>query len=392
MSFLDLVLVALLVLSAIGGYRRGALLQGFGLGGVIVGLAVAAVAARSVAGLSNDPFTRSAIVLAVLLVGMAIGNLLGWLIGSRVRKHVTSPGPARADAVGGAALSVGALLLAVWFVALNLLHGPFPAVSSEIRTSAIVRTLDDVFPPPPSLLTGLERAADLLGLQNTFVGLPPLPAPPVPPPSDPEVAAAAAKAQRSTVEILADGCQAGYRNEGSGFVIGSGLVVTNAHVVAGTDAQAVLAGTARLHADVVLFDPELDIAILHVTDLNAPSLALAADEVERGAGGAILGFPGGAPLRASAAAVRRVFDATGRDIYGRGRETRRIYELQADVHPGNSGGPFVLPDGRVAGIVFASSRLDDRIAYAIVSTQVVPLAQQAAGHTQPVSTGPCVGG
>src|SRR4029077_7317681 len=110
----------------------------------------------------------------------------------------------------------------------------------------IVRTLDEVLPAPPSLLTGLERAADLLGLQNTFVGLPPLPAPPVQPPSDPEVAAAIAKAQHSTVEILADGCAAGYRNEGSGFTVAPQYVVTNAHVVAGTDEQAVIDGTLRL--------------------------------------------------------------------------------------------------------------------------------------------------
>ena len=392
MSFLDLILIALLVLSAIGGYRRGALLQGFGLGGVIIGISLGALAARYATRFSSDPITRSAIVLAILLAGMAIGNVVGWLIGARVRTHVRAPGPARADAVGGAALSVGALLLAVWFLALNLLHGPFPAVSTEIQTSAIVRTIDEVFPAPPSLLTGLERAADLLGLQNTFVGLPPLPAAPVTPPSGSEVAAATEKAQRATVEILADGCTAGYRNEGSGFAVARGYVVTNAHVVAGTDEQAVIDGTLRLHADVVLFDPSLDIAVLHVPDLAAAPLSLDDAEVARGAGGATLGFPGGAPLRAGGAAVRRVFDATGHDIYGHGHTTRRIYELQAEVHPGNSGGPFVLPDGQVAGVVFASSRFDLHIAYAIVSTQVVPLVQEARTLTQPAGTGPCVSG
>ena len=97
-------------------------------------------------------------------------------------------------------------------------------------------------------------------------------------------------------------------------------------------------------------------------------------------------------MRAAGAAVRRVFDATGHDIYGHGHTTRRIYELQAEVHPGNSGGPFVLPDGQVAGVVFASSRFDVHIAYAIVSTQVVPLVQEARTLTQPVGTGPCVNG
>ena len=101
MSFLDLILIALLVLSAIGGYRRGALLQGFGLGGVIIGISVGAVAARYATRFSSDPLTRSAIVLGILLAGMAIGNVVGWLIGARVRTHVKAPGPARADAVGG---------------------------------------------------------------------------------------------------------------------------------------------------------------------------------------------------------------------------------------------------------------------------------------------------
>jgi len=388
-SFLDLILLLLFVLSAVGGYRRGALLQGFGLAGLIVGLGVAALAARSVSRLAADPFARSAIVLAVLLSGMAIGNVLGWLVGTRVRRRVRGPVSTRADAVGGAALSVAALLLAVWFIALNLLHGPFPQLSAEIRTSAIVRTLDGVLPEPPSLLGELERAAGLLGLENAFAGLPPLPAAPVAPPGGPAVRAAAARAQDSTVEILADGCTAGYRNEGSGFVAAPQYVVTNAHVVAGTDRQAVVAGSDRLPAVVVVIDPSLDIAVLRVPGLAAPPLPLDPDEVTRGAGGAVLGYPGGPPLRAAGAAVRRVFAATGHDIYGEGRETRRLYELQAEVRPGNSGGPFVLPDGRVAGVVFASSRLDDRIAYAIVSTQVIPLVREATALSQGTGTGVC---
>jgi S1-C subfamily serine protease len=103
----------------------------------------------------------------------------------------------------------------------------------------------------------------------------------------------------------------------------------------------------------------------------------------------VLGYPGGGSLKYSGAAVRRDITAVGRDIYGRSTVERDVYELQAVVRPGNSGGPFVLSGGEVAGVVFAASTTDGKIGYAITSTEVIPKLQQAEGRTQGVSTRGC---
>jgi S1-C subfamily serine protease len=390
MSVLDPVLLALLVLSAVAGYRRGAILQVFGLVGVALGVLVGVLLAPGLADLSAERLTRGAIVLGTVLIAAAIGNSLGWLVGTRVKRRAERDPAARVDAAAGAGVSIVALLLTTWFLALNLANGPFPMLARGIRDSRIVRVMDAALPPPPPLVAQLERVADVLGFPNVFIGLPPVPAEPVPPPDPKDVAAAVRAARASTVLVLGRGCLDGYLNEGSGFVAAPGYVVTNAHVVAGVTDIWVQRGPGTGHesAEPIVFDPDLDLAILHVPTLTAPPLELELQIVARGTGGAVLGFPGGRSAHV-AAAVRSLIEPVGRDIYGQGEIERRVYELQAEVRRGNSGGPFVLPDGRVAGVVFANSVLDDEVGYAIVADQVTPLLDKAVGLTAPVGVGPC---
>jgi S1-C subfamily serine protease len=127
-----------------------------------------------------------------------------------------------------------------------------------------------------------------------------------------------------------------------------------------------------------------------VGETPGPPLSLAQDELGRGAEGAVVGFPAGGNLAGEPAASRRVLRAVGRDIYGDGTVVRSIYELQALVRPGNSGGPFVLVDGRVAGLVFAASTTDPAIGYAITSIEIADEVSQGVGSTSAVSTGPCI--
>jgi S1-C subfamily serine protease len=390
-SSIDLVLIVLFVLSAFGGYRRGAILQAFGLVGVVVGVTVGAVLASRAARLAGDDVAAHVgVAVGVVLVGAVIGNTFGWLVGTRVRRHVRGPHASRTDALVGAGLSVIALGLTTWFIALNLASGPFPALAKQLDRSEIVRFLADALPAPPPLLTGIERAADLLGVPEAFAGLPPEPGQPVEPPIDADVRSATSAGVAGTVEVLGDGCGQGVLNEGSGFAVARDYVVTNAHVVAGTAGQTVVDAREHRPATVVLFDPAADVAVLRVPGLSATPLPLAAETIPRGAGGVIVGFPGGPPVKAVAAAVRQHLDATGRDIYGRGELERSLYELQGEVRPGNSGGPFVLADGAVAGVVFASSTLDHDAAYAIDAETVRPLVQASLGRTQPADTQSCL--
>jgi S1-C subfamily serine protease len=193
------------------------------------------------------------------------------------------------------------------------------------------------------------------------------------------------------VQVIGPACDV--IQEGSGFVAADGYVVTNAHVVAGMDDPEVRsAAGGSADATTVLFDPDLDLAVLSVPNASGPPLPLATEPLDRGAPGAILGYPQGGPLDVRRAAVRRTFaNAVGRDIYGHGEVDREVLELQTLVRPGNSGGPFVLPDGRVAGVVFAASSGEDEVGYAIAAGEVGDPLRTAVGRTTPVDTGPCIG-
>jgi S1-C subfamily serine protease len=149
-------------------------------------------------------------------------------------------------------------------------------------------------------------------------------------------------------------------------------------------------GAGSQPATTVLFDPELDLALLLVEKTPGPALPLVTEAIERGAEGAVLGYPGGGPLDAHLAAVRRTIEAVGRDIYGRGEVERSVLELQTRIRPGNSGGPLVLADGRVGGVVFAASSGDEDVGYAIDASELEDPLAGAIGATVQVDTGPCL--
>jgi S1-C subfamily serine protease len=384
-----LILLALVAVSIPAGYKRGAVIQVGGLVGLAVGVVIGSVLAPTVARLSVDRTLRAVVALGVLVTCAAAGNLIGTVVGTRVKKRTTGGKLfGKADSLAGALVSALALFLAVWFLALNLVNGPLPAVARAIRGSKIVAAIDAVMPQPPSLVGELRSVLNTLGFPDVFVGLPPVPAPPVPPPTQAEAKNAEEAAKGSTIKVLGDGCYTGFYDQGSGFVVAPGYIITNAHVVSGTSRQWVNQDR-DYPATVVAFDPALDVAILHVPDLHDKTLPLASDEVSRGAVGAVLGFPAGGPLTGVKAAVGQTIDAVGRDIYGRGDITRRMYELQAKILPGNSGGPFVLENGRVAGLVFASSVATDQVGYAMVIGDLEPLIKRSVGKTSPVSTQSC---
>jgi S1-C subfamily serine protease len=289
--------------------------------------------------------------------------------------------------MAGSLLAGGFALVSAYLVAFMLASGPFGATAQEIHNSRILQALDRSLPSPPALLARIQRILDQSGFPQVFDGFEPGLARPVPLPDDPTVRAAVQRAAASTVKIVGAGC-GGIQN-GSGFVAGQGLVVTNAHVVAGIDRVVVEDRAGRHPATPVLYDPDLDVAVLRTSGLAGPALPLETATVNRGTGGAVLGYPGGGPFRAGPAAVRRAFVAVGRDIYGRRPVPRSVYELEALVRPGNSGGPVVLPDGRVIGVVFSRSLSQAGVGYALVGRDVAARLRTAAARTAAVDTGAC---
>ena len=389
MNGLDVVLVVVLVAAVVSGHRRGATLQVFSYGGLLLGLVVGALLAPRLATTVQSPAAQAGVAVATLLLAGAMGDAAGWLVGSQVRRRAHGPRFGRADAAGGAFVALVATLLAIWFVALNLANGPFPPVASEVRGSAIVRGLGAAFPNPPSVIGEVRRFFDRFGFPEVFQGIPPEPAEPVSGPSSAEARRAYQLAAASTVKIVGRACD--HIQEGSGFFIADGYVVTNAHVVAGIRAPEVSdADGVGGSASTIFFDPELDLAVLRVDVPLGPVLPLATVDAERGSVGAVLGYPGGGPLVGGGAAVLQPIPALGHDIYGRSDIQRDVYELQAVVRPGNSGGPFVLADGTVAGIVFAASSVDPGIGYAIRTSEFLDELDVATSSTTAVDTGPCL--
>ncbi len=390
MNLIDAFAVVLVVVAVLLGLRSGALPQVGGFAGAIAGgaLAILVVPLLEEPLAAVDPGIRPFLVLIGLLgaviAGESLGSALGHWLGAGIRRSVFSP----LDRFAGGLFGGAQGLLVIWLAGGLLAVGPMPRVAEWAQTSTVVRTLNAALPPPTEIALELGKLLDASGLPDVFVGFEPLPAPPVDRPTDPAARAIARVAEGSTARVAAATC--GMRSSGSGFVVAPGYVVTNAHVVAGGSAvQVAVAGRAH-DAVPVLFDPAHDVALLHVPSLDAPALRLASEDPERGAVAAVLGFPGGGSLQVGSAAVAGSYTAVGLDIYGERRVERSILEIRAEIDQGNSGGPLVLADGTVGGVVFAEARTDPEVGYALSPGDVAERIEPALGSVEEAATGECI--
>ena len=392
MNPIDLAAIALIVVGAWLGFRSGALPQIGGLIGAIGGAALVIALLPALADPIGeiDPNIRPFVVLGGLLIVVALGESIGSTVGRRAATGLGTGVLSAADRVGGAFVGVAQALLIVWLVGGLLAIGPIARLTEAAQTSKAVRALAIILPPPGDFAVELGRLLDSTGLPAVFVGFEPLPQAPVDLPDDPTARRLARAAIESTVKVSAAAC--GYESTGTGFAVAREYVVTNAHVVAGAGRHVKVRDSAgRLHdALPVLFDPKLDVAVLRVPGLGAQALVFAGHDPARGAVGAALGYPGGGDLKVMPAAVAGAYDATGRDIYGDSKVKREILELRAAIDRGDSGGPFVLDDGTVGGVVFAEARTDDQVGYALSPTDVAVRINPALSRTTAADTGDCL--
>lgn len=386
MKTVDVIIAVVLVAALINGFRQGAAMQVLSFGGFWVGLGVGATLAPFAADLAGSPLSRAFTSLLVTFGAAGILSTIGRVLGARVWGFLKRKRLHGVDSALGAGIALVATTLIVWLTATVVATLPLPTVVRGVHDSAIVRELTERLPPAPAIFARLSRLFSVAGFPRVFTGLEPDPGAGVAPPNDPDFKAAVAAGRTSTVRIVGTGC--GGIQTGSGFVVQSGLVVTNAHVVAGIDRPVVQDAKGTHQTVSVYFDPDLDIAVLQTSGLAGKPLPLIPRSVPRGQAGAVLGFPGGGDFKAVGGAVMAEFDALGRDIYGEKVTSRHVYQLQAEVHPGNSGGPFIRPDGRVAGVIFSRSVASESVAYAITASQLAtPLRQAQQGKR--VDTGPC---
>jgi S1-C subfamily serine protease len=389
-NLVDIAILVLCLLSAVRGWRLGLFGQVFELGGGFLGLIAGALLAPRVASLFTDEggLQGALISLAVLLVVLSIGQGLGYIAGHRFGTLAMRARLGGLDSGLGAAFGIALTLVAAWLIASMLVDGPSRPIARTVQQSSVLRRVSGVLPRPPNVFAYLRDYLDTSGFPQVFAGFPRPVGPPVKLPKDDIARRAVAKADQSTVQIVVPAC--GGTQLGSGWIAATATVVTNAHVVSGGDTVTVRDTTGDHTGEVVLFDPKTDVAVIHVEGTRGPPLRLETGTQTRGAPGATLGYPGGrGTLSAHKAAVQDHYEATGRDIYGRSTVTRQIYELRSPVREGDSGGPFVLPNGRVAGVVFAASTAHGDTGYALTGAEVADEVEQGSGRTSPVGTGRC---
>ena len=378
MTRLDWIVLGVVAVTALLGLWQGFTISLLSAAGVAAGGFIGArLAPHLLPDGAQSPYTP--LMALVGAAGFAVlFEIFGSSIGFALRRRLPA-GPLRtADSVGGFAFGGLAGLALVWLVAAVALQLPGQLeLRKEVQRSSVLRELNELVSP--------QRALRALARVDPFPSI----AGPLPPEGRPDRSVlrqpAVRRSAQSVVRVLGTSCGLGV--SGSGWVAGRGLVVTNAHVVAGQDDTAVdTLGGPPLPAQAVAFDARNDVAVLRVSGLDAPALQQA--EPTSGSSGAILGYPENGPLTARPARIGRTVVVLSEDAYGRGPVPRRITTLRGQVRPGNSGGPVVDRGGRVVATVFAA-RVEGGAGYAVPSDVVDAALARFRGGA--VSTGDCVG-
>ncbi len=394
MNWVDLVLLALVAFSAIQGMRLGATMQIFSFGGFWLGLFLGALLVPHVIGIVHGNLARTLLAVVVIFGTAGVLSALGRFVGARSSHALRRVRLGPLDATLGVAVAVVATLFIAWFTAIIIENSNYTSLDAAVQQSRIVRAMDNLLPKPPVILSRVKSFLESEGFPVVFAGLAPQASAPVTLPANAQVRAAVVLAGPSTLQVEGVGC--GVIQEGSSFVVAPGLVVTNAHVVAGVRHVEVIDDGRSRDATPILFDPELDVAVLRVPGLTEAPLTVDRQLLGRGTSGVVLGYPEGGPFTFGAAGITNTFEATGLDIYGQNTTNREVYELDAVVRPGNSGGPLVAsgngsgpPNGTVIGLVFARSTANADVGYALAMGPVMNEVARVESATAAVGTGNC---
>jgi len=377
---LDVFIVLFVVIVVLRGARTGFLAGVFSLVGVVVGASVGSRIAPSLMPEDGNPIYGAGITLGGILAFAVLGEVVARTIGGSIKNRLSSPTSEALDGLGGAALGFALSLVLVWAVGVFALQSqPLAGLHPAVQNSRILQSLNERM--PSGLLT--RAVANLEPLPQIRGPEPEVAAPEGSILKDPDVRAASARTLRVT------GIACGYGVEGSGWIAGQNLVVTNAHVVAGESATRVQVGGAGelLPAKVVVFDEKNDIAVLRVDRLGLTPLRLATPQP--GEPAAVIGFPENGPLDIEPARTGTTQRVVSSDAYDRGPVERTVTSFRVYVRPGNSGGPAVNANGQVVSTIFASRTDSDNSGYGIPSRIVHRYLQAAASRTIPVSTGGC---
>lgn len=391
LSWVDVLVVGIAVLAAASGFRQGVATAVLAFTGVLLGAVVGVRLAPVLAGSVTGTTERAVLGIGVVIVLVVVGETAGVLLGRAVRASLRNRSVRSVDSVLGAVVQAAGVLVVAWLLAIPLASAAGTPLASAVRSSKVLAGVDEVLPVQAQRLPAEFGALlDTTGLPAVLGPFTRTPVAAVGPP-DPALAGAGPvtglRASVLKIRGLAPSCSRGL--EGSGFVVAPQRVVTNAHVVAGTDEVGVQTRSGLLRASVVLYDPETDLAVLDVPGLTAPALTLATSTAAPGTSAVVLGYPLDGPYTASPARIRDDFRLRGPDIYDSRTVSRDVYTIRGQVRSGNSGGPMVDGEGRVLGVVFGAAIDSPDTGFVLTATEVADEVAAAATASTPVSTGAC---
>ena len=392
MNWVDLLVIGLAVLAAVSGARQGVIIAlpayiGV-LGGAILGILIAPLVVEQI---TASP-TKVAFAFAIFVLFIALGETLGVWVGRTLRQKISSPKLTGVDSALGAVVQGVVVFVVSWLIGSALSTvGNLPELASAINRSVVLGGVDEVMPSAAQDLPAqLRKILDDTGFPAIVDPFNRAPSKDVAPP-DPALQASAVvqRVHPSVLKIHAKAPSCERALEGTGFVIGPQQVMTNAHVVAGTNEVSVESGDRRLPAKVVYYDPETDIAVLSVRGLTAPAMRFAGQDGDSGQDSIVLGYPLDGPYTAAPSRIRDRINLSGPDIYGSRTVARDVFTLRAVVKSGNSGGPLVDTKGDVIGVVFGAAIDNSDTGFALTAAEVHDALSQAPGLTGEVDTGRC---
>ena len=390
-QWLDIAIIAVALIAAISGWRSGALGSLLSFVGVILGAIAGVMLAPHLVGHIDSPRAKLFAALFLILALVVVGEVAGVVLGRAVRNSIRSGGLRGVDSVVGVALQLLVVMVAAWLLATPLTSTDQPGLAAAVRGSKVVAEVDKY--APDWLRAVPKRMSALLSTSGLPDVLEPIGRTPIQAVEPPDASLAdslvVGTARPSVVKIrgVATGCQKVL--EGTGFVVAPNRVMSNAHVVAGSDSVTVEAEGKKYDATVVSYDPNEDISILAVPDLPQKPLVFADQPAKTGTDAVVLGFPGGGDFAATPARVREIIELSGPDIYKTTTVNREVYTIRGTVRQGNSGGPMINRAGEVIGVVFGAA-VDDNDTGFVMTTNEVSRQLAQISNTAPVPTGTCV--
>ena len=382
-NWVDLIIVLILINAIYNGIKIGFVALLFGFGGFFVAIfATGWILPRFI---SITGHTLFLIINAnlVLLVGVLAG-IKAFKYGEKFHLGLKGRGKlSLIESIAGLSLSLSSALIIIWLLAAGISSMPFAGLSNTVNSSYIIQKLNYVLPAAPSVFEDLTRPINPNAPIKLYAKLEPGSSIGIAPESK-LIPDALKQATQSVVRITSFGCSGVV--DGSGFVVGKGIVATNAHVIAGIKRPIIKSGTQSYSGEPIFFDPSQDIALLKVSGLDTKALPFGSFSL-----GSIV-YAEGYPNSIFTITVGTIIQSSlidGPNIYGLGNIARPTYTLNLKIEPGSSGGPLLNYDGSVVGVIYARDTKNSSIAYALSTSELIHDIAGIRSNSHRVGTGSC---